>query len=79
MGKQKLSKKASIAKAKRDLESAKSPARRKKKAQNQKFRRKRSAFELRGKDVHHTKDGELVLTSVAKNRGNFGKGTRKEG
>ena len=75
---QKLSTKASAAKKKRDLEYAKSPARKKRKRENQKKRREYSAFQLRGKDVHHTKDGKLVLTSVKNNRGNYGEGTKKE-
>lgn len=75
---QKLSPKASAAKKKRDLEYAKSPARKKRKRENQKKRREYSAFQLRGKDVHHTKDGKLVLTSVKNNRGNYGEGTKKE-
>ena len=75
---QKLSPKASAAKKKRDLEYAKSPARKKRKRDNQKKRREYSAFQLRGKDVHHTKDGKLVLTSVKNNRGNYGEGTKKE-
>lgn len=78
MGKQKLSPKAAAAKKKRDTEAANSPARKRKRAENQKERRKYSAFQLRNKDVHHTKDGRLVLVSVAKNRGNFGKGTKNE-
>ena len=75
---QKLSPKASAAKKKRDLEYAKSPVRKKRKRENQKKRREYSAFQLKGKDVHHTKDGRLVLTSVLKNRGNYGKGTKNE-
>ena len=75
---QKLSPKASAAKKKRDLEYAKSPVRKKRKRENQKKRREYSAFQLRGKDVHHTKDGKLVLTSVNNNRGNYGKGTKNE-
>ena len=75
---QKLSSKASAAKKKRDLEHAKSSKRKKRKRENQKKRREYSAFKLRNKDVHHTKDGKLVLTSVNNNRGNFGKGTKKE-
>jgi hypothetical protein len=75
---QKLSPKASAAKKKRDLEYAKSPVRKKRKRENQKKRREYSAFQLRGKDVHHTKDGKLVLTSVKNNRGNYGEGTKKE-
>ena len=74
---QKLSPKASAAKKKRDLEYAKSPVRKKRKRENQKKRREYSAFQLRGKDVHHTKDGKLVLTSVKNNRGNYGEGTKK--
>jgi len=75
---QKLSPEAAAAKKKRDLEAAKSPKRRKRKAENQVFRRKKSKFQLRGKDVHHAPDGSIVLVSVSKNRGNFGKGTKKE-
>tara|TARA_R100000995_G_scaffold507_2_gene348 strand:+ start:751 stop:984 length:234 start_codon:yes stop_codon:yes gene_type:complete len=75
---QKLSPKASAAKKKRDLEYAKSSVRKKRKRENQKKRREYSAFQLRGKDVHHTKDGKLVLTSVKNNRGNYGEGTKKE-
>ena len=75
---QKLSPKASAAKKKRDLEYAKSPARKKKKRENQKKRREYSPFQLRNKDIHHTKDGKLVLTSVKNNRGNFGNGTKNE-
>ena len=68
---QKLSPKASAAKKKRDLEYAKSPVRKKRKRENQKKRSEYSAFQLKGKDVHHTKDGRLVLTSVLNNRGNY--------
>ena len=75
---QKLSPKASAAKKKIDLEYAKSPVRKKRKRENQKKRREYSAFQLKGKDVHHTKDGRLVLTSVLNNRGNYGKGTKNE-
>ena len=57
---QKLSPKASAAKKARDLAAAKSPLRRKRKAENQVERRKRSAFALRGKDVHHGKNGKLT-------------------
>jgi hypothetical protein len=82
MAKQKLSPKASAAKKKRDLEFAKTPMRKKKKAENQKARRafKKRGFKLKGKDVHHCpRTGKLILVSVANNRGNFGKGTKKEG
>tara|TARA_A100001391_G_scaffold197326_1_gene177278 strand:+ start:1135 stop:1383 length:249 start_codon:yes stop_codon:yes gene_type:complete len=82
MAKQKLSPKAASAKKKRDLEFAKTPMRRKKKAENQKARRafKKRGFKLKGKDVHHCpKTGRMMLVSVKSNRGNFGKGTKKEG
>ena len=79
MVKQKLSTKASAAKKTRDLEAAKPPLRKKRKRQNQQYRRKKSGFQLRGKDVHHGLDGSLTLVSVAKNRGNYGKGTKAEG
>ena len=82
MAKQKLSPKAASAKKKRDLEFAKTPMRRKKKAENQKARRafKKKGFKLKGKDVHHCpKTGKMMLVSVKSNRGNFGKGTKKEG
>ena len=81
MAKQKLSPKAASAKKKRDLEFAKTPMRRKKKAENQKARRafKKRGFKLKGKDVHHCpKTGRIMLVSVKSNRGNFGKGTKKE-
>ena len=78
---QKLSPQAAKAKAKRDLEAAKSPKRKLRKAQNQVKRRalKKKGFSLSNKDVHHDKNGKLVLVSIASNRGNFGKGTKKEG
>jgi len=79
MPKQKLSPKASAAKKTRDLVAAKTPLRRKRKAENQKKRREYSAFKLKGKDVHHGKDGRLVLASIKNNRGNYGKGTKNEG
>ena len=81
MSKQKLSPEAASAKKKRDLEAAKSPLRRKRKRENQAERRayKKRGFNLRGKDVHHAEDGSLVLVSVNKNRGNYGKGTKSEG
>ena len=78
MAKQKLSPKASAAKKKRDVAAANSPARKKKRAENQKKRRNTPVFKLRGKDVHHTKDGKLILTSIKNNRGNFGRGTKNE-
>ena len=78
---QKLSPEAAAAKKKRDLEYAKSPKRKLRKAQNQVKRRalKNKGFSLSNKDVHHDKNGKLVLVSIANNRGNFGKGTKSEG
>ena len=82
MSKQKLSPEAAAAKKKRDLEAAKSPKRKLRKAQNQAKRRalKKKGFNLSNKDVHHCpKTGKLILVAVASNRGNFGEGTKNEG
>jgi hypothetical protein len=79
MAKQKLSPSALKAKRARDLAAAKSPLRKKRKRENQKKRRGISSFKLKGKDVHHTPDGRLVLVSVKNNRGNYGKETKSEG
>ena len=70
--KQKLSPKAATAKKKRDITAAKSPARRRKKAQNQRIGHKSDS------DLHHKADGSVVRTSIKNNRGNFGRGTKKE-
>ena len=70
--KQKLSPKAAAAKKKRDIIAAKSPARRRKKAQNQKIGQKSDS------DLHHKADGSVMRTSIKNNRGNFGRGTKKE-
>ena len=76
MGKQKLSKKAAERKKKRDLKSANSARRKAMRAENQ--RRRRAAIKagknIKGKDYdHNTKK----FVSVKKNRGGFGKGTKK--
>ena len=75
----KLSKEAREAKKKRDLEYAKTPRRRKMKAENQKKRReaikKHGKAWLNGKDYDH-EDGKFE--SVKRNRGNDGNGTKKE-
>jgi len=63
MAKQKLSIKAKAAKAKRDLAAAKTASRRKKK-------------NVKGKDFDHK---DRKFKSIKKNRGNDGKGTRREG
>ena len=74
--KQKLSKKALIAKRKRDLAEAMTPRRRKMKAENQRKRRaaKKRGVNLNGKDYDHTKK---KFVSVKANRGGHGRGTRK--
>ena len=61
-------------KAIRDKKAAMTPARRKKKAENQK--KHRDNPQMKGKDYDH-KDGKFK--SVKANRGNDGEGTKKEG
>lgn len=77
MRKQKLSAKAAKAKAARDKACAMTPRRRKMKAENQRKRRaaKKKGLNVKGKDWDH-KDGKWK--SVKANRGNGGKGTKKE-
>ena len=70
--KQKLSRKAAAAKKARDIAAAKTPARRAKKAENQRIGQKANS------DLHHAKNGEVKRVSIRNNRGNFGKGTRNE-
>jgi hypothetical protein len=74
---QKLSKKAKAAKSKRDKKYAMTADRRKKKAENQRKRRaaKKKGMNLKGKDYDHK---TRRFTSIKKNRGNRGKGTKKE-
>ena len=72
--KQKLSPKASAAKATRDLAMAKTPDRRAKKADSQ--MKHRNSPINKSKDYDH-KSG--TFKSVKANRGNDGQGTRKEG
>ena len=76
--KQKLSPSAAKKKAARDLAKAKSPARRRKKAQNQMLDR-RDGTVGDGMDRHHTKSGLVKRVSIKNNRGNYGRGTKKEG
>ena len=75
---QKLSPKARRTKLARDLAAAKTPNRRRKKAENQRLRRaaRKAGINLKGKDYdHHT--GTFVSSS--KNRaGMTGKGTKNE-
>ena len=69
--KQKLSPQAAINKAARDLAAAKTPARKAKKAQNQRIGQRSDS------DLHHT--GSAVRrVSIKNNRGNFGRGTKNE-
>jgi len=75
---QKLSPKAKAAKKKRDLAFAKTMARKRKKAENQRKRRaaKKAGKNIKGKDYDH-KSGRFK--SIKANRGNDGKGTKREG
>ena len=74
---QKLSKKAKAAKKKRDLKAANSRRREKMRAENQRKRRKakKAGKNLKGKDYDHK---TKKFTSVKANRGNRGRGTKKE-
>ena len=74
---QKLSKKAKTAKKVRDKKYAMTPSRRKKKAENQRKRRaaKKKGKNIKGKDYDH-KTKKFI--TVKNNRGNRGKGTKKE-
>ena len=75
--KQKLSPSAAKKKAARDLTDAKSPARKRKKAQNQRIDRAQGTVGD-GMDRHHTKSGAVKKVTVKNNRGNFGRGTKNE-
>ena len=74
---QKLSKKAKAAKKARDKKTAMTPRRRRMKAENQRLRKaaKKKGKNLKGKDYDHK---TKKFTTVKKNRGNRGKGTKKE-
>ena len=78
MAKQKLTPTAKRQKAIRDKKAAMTADRRKKKAENQRKRRaaKKAGKNIKDKDYDH-KDGKFK--SVKANRGNDGKGTKKEG
>ena len=73
----KLSKVAAKRKAIRDKKAAMTPDRRAKKAENQRKRRKaiKQGKNIRGKDYDH-KTKKFI--SIKNNRGNRGKGTKKE-
>ena len=74
---QKLSKRAKAAKLKRDKKYAMTANRRRKKAENQRKRRAaiKAVKKIRGKDYDH-KTKRIV--SIKSNRGNRGRGTKKE-
>ena len=69
---QKLSPKASAAKKARDTAFAKTFARKRKKAQNQRIGQRSDS------DLHHGPNGSVRRVSIKNNRGNFGKGTKSE-
>ena len=73
----KLSKLAARRKAIRDKKAAMTPDRRRKKAENQKKRRAaiKKGKDIRGLDYDHK---TKRFTSIKNNRGNYGKGTKKE-
>ena len=77
MAKQKLSPKAQAAKKARDLAFAKTFSRKRKKAENQRLRRKaiKAGKDISGKDYDHK---DKKFKSIKANRGNDGKGTKKE-
>ena len=70
--KQKLTPKAAAAKKRRDIKFAKSPARKAKKAENQRIGQNSKT------DLHHTKSGAVKRISINNNRGNYGRGTKNE-
>jgi len=70
--KQKLSPKAAAAKKRRDIAMAKTPARKAKKAQNQRLGQRSDS------DLHHSGSGAPTRVSIKNNRGNFGQGTKNE-
>ena len=67
-----LSPTALKAKRERDLAAAKSPARKVKKAQNQR------EVQRSNSDIHHKPNGSIERVSIKNNRGNFGNGTKNE-
>ena len=69
--KQKLKPAAAKRKAEADLAMAKTPARRRNKAENQRIGQRSDS------DLHHTGSG-VKRVSIKNNRGNFGNGTKSE-
>ena len=76
--KQKLSPKAAKAKAIRDKKCAMTPDRKRKKAHSQRVRRAaiKKGKNIKGKDWDHK---DRRFETVARNRANDGKGTKREG
>ena len=70
--KQKLSPSAAKKKAARDLTAAKTPVRKARKAENQRFGQRSDS------DLHHTGSGAPTRVSIKNNRGNYGRGTKNE-
>ena len=70
--KQKLSPTAKRAKAIRDKKAAMSPARKRKKAENQRIGQRSDS------DLHHSGSGAPTRVSIKNNRGNFGQGAKNE-
>ena len=70
--KQRLSPEASAAKKRRDIEFAKTPARKARKAENQRIGQRSNS------DLHPSGSGAPTRVSIKNNRGNFGRGTKKE-
>jgi hypothetical protein len=70
--KQKLSPKAAAAKKRRDILAAKTPVRKAKKAENQRIGQRSNS------DLHHSGSGAPTRISIKNNRGNYGRGTKKE-
>jgi hypothetical protein len=70
--KQKLTPKAAAAKKRRDIAAAKTTLRKVRKAQNQRLGQRSNS------DIHHMSNGSVKRVSIKNNRGNFGRGTKKE-
>ena len=70
--KQKLSPQAAAAKKRRDIAMAKTPARKAKKAENQRIGQRSDS------DLHHNGSGPPTRVSIKNNRGNYGRGTKNE-
>ena len=70
--KQKLSPKAAAAKKARDIAAAKTTARKRKKAQNQRIGQRSDS------DIHHKSDGSVARVSIKNNRCFYGRGTKTE-